>query len=644
MRYSLELAALPSLTQTGLDSLSDKLFSQYNTITPMSFDKTILNGLTFTDNSKLLRGFKRLRTLNKDYIASGKSNTPVTINSFIESASSVVSVLDANELFINDSKISISDTDFLDTISIEENGYLVYDLTNFKDSFVYVFTLASDYLNGSRVKKQWNFVAWKDSPLGTTSPKATFRQETTPYQYTIKNNKLYLNTKVKDLTYKDESISIADVAAKKVYYLSEFPVKASGFRVDGLDSGVTKSTTSVSDNLLGGYFYLNTEQSPMTQNLIYSGIVSPIILVKRNIGRTNKYIGNLDLNYSSSGFLNGLIVLNNRFAAPKIPRTLTINSTKSSDKGVSLVSNDIAKIKVSLLDAINTPVKNKSVTISITQGSATFISNGQTSITLSTSNIGSAETLIKNTVTSRYVQLTEIDTTKKILTIPSRLKILSPSEVYLYFVLNDDPLLYSASDTSIGRKIAYIDFSNENGLTVSRFVKPVSVVNSDGNTVITYSSALLSDSKIKSCWLLWNEEIKVSASYSDNLVSLSSNEISFLTKYMKSEDAFMISDTKIQEAATSFNDYSYLTTSEYFKNPFSLFSYSYLCTNSDCINRKCISPINSYRENFIWDSSISGCQHTPNNEANVKLNIPKCPGLQAQFLNPFIMPLKQIIE
>jgi hypothetical protein len=629
MRFNFEVAITGSLTTNNLNTFADKMLSSDELLFPIRYDEYVLNNQSYKDNSKLLTDFKKLLKLDKKYIASGIADSEVILKNIIDSNISSVIEINSSEVFLNTSRMSIDSNDFIDVILNEDaDGYLYYDITNFSNPYLIIFTLQTTFELGTTVKKYYNFVPFKDSL------KNTFRQETTEFQYTIHDNKVYLNTDKKYLTYSRE---LTEKTFTNTYFLPEFPViDDESFLISGMVNGTTKSIYTIGNGLFGGQV---TISAPQPYDLALSGTIAPIISIKKVTSREGSFIGPLDVRYNKCNFENGTISLIPKFGSRNIPASLTIQTNKNPKE---MVSNDVAKIWVNLTDNLGLPIPSTDIDLEIIEGSASFIKNGTKVETLTTSSSGRVDTIIKNTLTARSVSLSErsVYQSKTRFTINEPINFrknpdgsIKTDSIFTYFILSGDDLLPD------GRKVAYVRLSmGDSNKAVSKFVKPATVTVIGNTTTITYSYEIPSDAMIVGYWILWEEDILVRATTKD----LEPVEIVFNTRYIKSEDPIMLSDTKV-DVPTSFDDYSYLTITEYIKNPFGLCGFSYLCIFSNCIDQKCNNPNISIRENFIFDKTISGCQHTPENEKNKLLKLSKCPGLEAQLINPFTLPLKQYI-
>lgn len=176
---------------------------------------------------------------------------------------------------------------------------------------------------------------------------------------------------------------------------------------------------------------------------------------------------------------------------------------------------------------------------------------------------------------------------------------------------------------------------------------------SDNCTVIKFAEALPLNDSVAGVWLITGSGgyLRATAYFSDeaNGIHLECKEpvnIPVLN-FIKSEYEFILSDVALSGQNTAFGAFSYFTVSEHLKNPFGLNACSYACIFSDAIGKRCTNKKIPGQKYYLTDGQGISCIHTPDYDATLQewnsslapepTPAYKCPGLEARFVNPFIL-------
>lgn len=699
MRFDLEITKVSTCNFIDLKNISSIL---YNTT-----DETILPAI-YDKKTSFIKSLSNKGTINTKKFLNFKEIPKNLFDSYIIDQELKIHSIKNNKSFLYPifygGQINFSNSDFVWS-SLYIKSKCSYDNTlkrlslTIKDKFITnsisVYTLSLQYPGLITKERTYSFTEYN------TSLENTFLSSTEDYQFTIRNNKVILNTDYIEI---DNKIIGVGNGATRMFPLPEFPCKE--IEVYGYNSSEYE--------IVNGLLIFKTGSVPnLNEDISIRYTADPIVCYKKSTDTRDDivFIKNT-ISPNNLGFSNGVICMYNSYQNQEQPSSIILESESIN------VDSNIYRLTAKVTNPIGMPLKNKNIRINILEDGALFSNNNSDTIVCKTSMTGEASTIVYGDFSKLGFYVQKEWVSGNTITLPKDIDIDNLNNVFLYLVMNDDPILGKAyaysSDKSIeeyykkdditsyyvtGRKIAYLELINKDGKLTQKYKKPNNIekltnqnilfrnlkigsvnttslivgINSIKPTSLAYVTIppsgmykpnILPQNKlqiyqktfptvtkftfdtnipktdaINGYLLIFNNTVDIKASYTDDNVTITSNTEQVSIKNIKSELPFMISGISMQDRSTALNDLSYMTVSDYIMNDYNLLPNTYGCIYSDIIDKKCINSNKAFRSNYKVDNKNLMCIHTPDYDNTIS-EIQRCTGKDCQVLNPFILLAK----
>jgi hypothetical protein len=172
-------------------------------------------------------------------------------------------------------------------------------------------------------------------------------------------------------------------------------------------------------------------------------------------------------------------------------------------------------------------------------------------------------------------------------------------------------------------------------------------------TVVHFDQPIPTNERVSAMWLITGSSgfLIANAAFDDSLNNIHLEPAAPIKipilNFIKSEYEFILSDVDLAGQNTAFGAFSYFTVSEHLDNPFKLNACSYACIYSDAIGKRCTNKKIPGANYYRIDAQDISCIHTPEYDKDrlvwdKSITVEpspefKCPGLDARFVNPFIL-------
>lgn len=691
MRYDLEFNITSKLTQDGLNLLSETLFGESN-IVPAFWDKNSLTSQFSINSGQLdLSRYNKKKFIDDEFISSGVnlSTEELSLYGKIINKDFITTSFNGGMFSSNRSKFQWSKNSIVKSFAWEDGFYKCEVDPDIDTNKISISTFTFDELLFYKNKKTFYYIP-PTLTFDTLEENLaeTFKGSTQDFKFTIIDNVAILSCK--RLIYSGNLLS----KAGNRFILPEFPV--SNLKIETTRENYTYQEgsllfedTSV-DNVVATFEVLPVISFLSTTRVNEDVVFNNLNLHPRLLNYKN---GTLCIrpNFNSLDSPKSLIVTSNKslLFGSEIAK---VNIKLLGAGDLPLSGKDVTvkiKTKNAQFSSSSLPDKSEIKLKTYVDGeiSTDLIANtGKVGFYIQKEWVDSVNKKIKipfqlsSSVDIKRVYLYIITADDPFL---GKKNILAADgEGFIEKYATDKISSYETN----GRKIAFVSLeqSEDLGTVTSKFIKPLSVTagpnltnqrinfknmayNSDGAgsnqlisdilpssayasstwsyipeyiTELTYPKMPSSDN-IASFWLITDSLIEIEASYEDAETSITSEPLLLTFQNIKSENSFTLNKYSSAGPDSRYGSFGYYTMTEYLKNPYGLNAFSYYCMHSDCVYKKCIHPDLSNHKYFLLDSGRVGCSRNKdfedeNNGVGTD-NIGRCPGMDANLINPFTM-------
>jgi hypothetical protein len=517
MRYDLELNVVDKLTQDRVDYVASLAYGNSNIANPIKWDTKKLESVWAlntggTDWMKL-KGSSPLPTTG--FLSGIVSENAVKINSLIIRDNIIAPVFNGGGVYSYNSKFLWSAQYVTKQFSYDAvYGYYKCVLdSDYIPATIDIYTLKLNPLLASTERyRSYSYVPYDGISLASTFLSAGSLGYS-DNSYTILNNIAYIDSVIKySCIFK---IRYPDGTTKNAFTMPEFPI--TNFRLE-------EFTGTTNYRLISGTLIISKTigLEPGRDSLTSTFEIAPLITYKQSSRSAIEDIVFKDINISPSvlNFKSGALCASTRINSAAVPATLTIEADATV-----ITSLSSASIKAKLTNPSNAVIAGAEIDFVLSGENAgaywlnSTDGNNPNTVTIATGTNGeaTATALLGSQKLGYFIQKEWItpfggDT---IVTLPVNLKpIPTTGNVYLYYVLDDDPILgklvgavnadktiseyyisNSLADYSLtGRRIAFVKSATgvpgkpaASGWFYSTYQKPISV------TGRTYGNMLIRD-------------------------------------------------------------------------------------------------------------------------------------------------------
>lgn len=513
MRYDLEFNIVDKLTQDKVDYAATVLYGNNNIIEPLKWDEKVLNDSLAMNVGGIDNSYSVISDIDGSLYSSGiSSSDPVELDSYIIKDNTITPIFNSGTLYAHNNKFSWSKHTISKEFTVNASGYYECEIdSDFIRDTIDIFTLKLTSTTFVSRAREYSYVEYDDISL-----KTTFESSNYDNSYTIISNKVYLNkvTRYSCLL----PVKKADGTINRIFGLPEFPVSNLSIS-SSIDSDYCKVQSGA---FIIGYL---ADLSGITDDLSISYTVAPIITYKQSSRYEYDDIVFRNTNMSPTvlGFKSGLICARLK-ASDKgfssIPSSLTI---KSDSEYVTSTSS--ALITANLYGTDGLPISSSTVNFRINSGEGvqwygnTDESNPET-MSILTSAAGKADATLSMPLSNigHFINKEWMSynggTNKTTITLPFQQQpLIASGTTYLYFVLDDDPILgrlvptdkdlsmyqyYKSESLSsyyqTGRRLAYTTYSVSGGKIYSRYIKPT-MITEEASGTIQFRNLYINNSK-----------------------------------------------------------------------------------------------------------------------------------------------------
>lgn len=695
MRFDLEIDIVSGCDCLDLQYLSSIFYNKDDeTILPALYDKKTLFykelSNTGSINTNKYLDFKEVPVnLFQSYI----KEDGIDLYKLINNNSLLYPLFKGGEFYSCNKKFNFSSLYITDKFEYI-NGYYRKEIKEeFNANSISIYTLELTFPGIINKPKEFIFKQYN------TSIENTFKNTSEEYLYTIVDNVIYLN--IEEILYTDILVGRGD-GSSRMFVLPEFPINnidikshdTSKYKIlNGLIIFNKDATPSINEDVV-----ISCSISPIITYKRNSETREDIVSTLNNISPNSIGFKNgvicLYNSYNNTDLPSSLGL--SVETINKLTNTYRIKASLSSLSGIPMKNKEISF-------NILTGGANFAETNSQDFSSYTNMS-GETTAILSDTTENNGIYVQKEWVSGNIICLPEeleiediSSTFLYIITaddpILGKLKAFNTEKFLEEYYKEADISSYYVT----GRKVAFIELLNKDGKLTQKYIKPFIIeyeVNKDitfrnlflkdkTETIIkyekdaTYQSSLTFEEgtyenasipfnkidlysktipkatkitftktipvadNIAGYLLIFNRDVKVQATYTDEYSTIKSEVVSIEIKNIKSESPFILSGINLEDKNTTLDDLGYYTVSDYIQNDYEIYPCTYGCIYSDAIDKTCLHNNEAYREFYKQDNNGVLCIHTPEYDETINIEN-RCPGLKAQMVNPFNLLAKGV--
>jgi hypothetical protein len=495
MKFDLEFNIINFLGQKGLDKLSDLLYSDSSSLTPMKYD---IKAVSLNQNKGSINtsNFNNMNCVPDHFIVSGITSTgKLSLNSILDKSGKKIPVFNGGDLTVHKDITSWSVNRIFKTTEKSLDKYLCVLDSDFDINSIDIFTTSFQFPGYFKKQKQFKYIPFHADGLLTT-----FKSSKEEYKYTIIDNTVHLST---DTIHYEKCLLGNIVDGSNIFALPEFPV-----------SNLNLENMSSDDyTIYNGTIIINSTAFPIGTNVVASFEVMPIITftqINRSLNRPDIIPSVETIDSKSINFKNGIICAYQSYDTNNIPTNLELTVVENKD----IISySEVLGIETRITNISGLPIPNKKITTKIISNNAIWQESNspnytststidgtiKASLVSDSSNIGLyiqkewmsnvlVDGVLRGRITLPYIH----PSIGASLDLKDKQTILNG--MYLYTVQSDDPILgkYNAiySENGVdeyytsgnikdyivtGRKIAYIKLSSANNKIYSSYIKPIDI-------------------------------------------------------------------------------------------------------------------------------------------------------------------------
>lgn len=492
MRFDLEINIPQKLTKNGLAKIADVIYNGESTrLRHLNWDKKPIlnyttNNIGLVDTSKFTN-FKKIS--NTFFSSSVVDSNSLYLNSIIKNGLVLCPTFIGGNFYSHKNKFKWSSKDIFDKVDwdIIEN-YYVYNITSdINIDSIEIYTLSFKYPGYIAKIKDFKYVEYDGSSL-----KSTFESSAEDYKFTVTNNKLYLNVG----KLQQENVLIGKASTHKKFALPEFPI------TDYTFTNLNGTNYEIKNGLL---IFNDDESLPNEgQEIRANYSLQPIITysLKSREDRNDIVFKNINMNINNIGVNSGAICLFNSYGNIDFPLQLILKTNGIFGNKTLLTAK---------LEGLNGfPIRGRLVTFEIITNDAVFAETFKSTYSGYTKLDGTVDATVINQSSQAGFYIEKEWVNGNVITLPFSLNA-KKEEVFLYYVLQDDPILgkrfadtfeepleeyYSSNFLEsyyvAGKKVAYLKLITENNKLNTKFIKPTSVVNNTSSEV-TFRNLYIKD-------------------------------------------------------------------------------------------------------------------------------------------------------